>query len=101
MPRSIAIAVFAAALFGSFSAEAVTISHLTEQQVRNVCGGDLQSGHGAMGCEKKCGASYCAYECDANKNCTGEVVVQKVIKVTPPAQSTGKAPGSGGSVAQP
>jgi hypothetical protein len=40
-----------------------TSTTTTESGVRNVCGKDLQSGGGAMGCTKQCGSSTCDYSC--------------------------------------
>jgi hypothetical protein len=46
---------------------------LTEQQVKNTCGGNLQTGGGggttASGCEKKCGDQICTYNCCSGKGC--------------------------------
>lgn len=40
---------------------------VTELQVRNVCGGGLQSSGGAIGCTKKCGGTTCDYNCYKDK----------------------------------
>jgi len=42
-------------------------TRVTEQQVRNVCGKNLQSGGGAIGCTKKCGDTVCDYGCYKDK----------------------------------
>jgi hypothetical protein len=52
---------------------------LTEGQVKNVCGGDLKSYGGAMGCTKKCGEHLCDYGCCkgdkcGDKGCRGQVM---------------------------
>jgi hypothetical protein len=69
---------FAASSFVAIEAHAAT---MTEQQVRNTCGGKLQSGSAggssAMGCEKNCGSKLCTYGCVTTKGkqtCSGEVV---------------------------
>lgn len=51
-------------LLPSFASGAVRV---TEQQVRNVCGGGLQSSGGAIGCTKKCGGTTCDYGCYKDK----------------------------------
>lgn len=42
-------------------------TRITEQQVRNICGKDLQSSGGAIGCAKKCGNTACDYGCYKDK----------------------------------
>ncbi len=42
-------------------------TRVTETQVRNICGKDLQSGGGAIGCSKKCGNTVCDYGCYKDK----------------------------------
>lgn len=52
---------------------------VTEQQVRNVCGKNLQSGGGAIGCARKCGNTVCDYGCYKDK-CN--VIVFRATPVT-------------------
>lgn len=77
MTRSmILLSVACLCLMPSFASGA---SRVTEQQVRNVCGKDLQSSGGAIGCAKKCGNTTCDYGCYKNE-CN--VIV---FRVMPPA----------------
>jgi hypothetical protein len=56
---------------------------MTEQQVKNVCGSKLESGHGASGCEKKCGQKICMYECGTDKK-TGKKTCEGSVLITAP-----------------
>jgi hypothetical protein len=42
-------------------------TRVTEQQVRTVCGKNMQSSGGAIGCTKKCGNTVCDYGCYKNE----------------------------------
>ena len=56
------------------SADAKTILvKLTTSQVANVCGKQLQSGGGQVGCSKKCGQYACEYNCNKS-GCSGQCV---------------------------
>lgn len=48
-------------------------TQMTEQQVKNVCQGDLKEGgvKGAnvIGCDKKCGNTWCTYNCCEGPKC--------------------------------
>jgi hypothetical protein len=49
-------------------------TNLTEDQVKNTCGGKLQSasykdGSNVFGCEKQCGNTFCTYNCCTGKQC--------------------------------
>ena len=79
------IAAFAALIF---SLGEVTAYKMTEQQVRNTCGGSLRDGcvgsACAMGCEKKCGTQICTYNCCTKGNCgeqgcNGHIVGSKSV----------------------
>lgn len=73
MRKSIVFIAMLAAL-GLFAGGA-SATKLTEQQVKNVCGGSMTTGGtgGATvsGCEKKCGDKICTYNCCSGKNCPG------------------------------
>jgi hypothetical protein len=66
-------------------AAAATISvKITQQQVANVCGKNMQTGGGHSGCTKTCGLQkehYCDFDCN-NKtgNCTGTCVTCQARK---------------------
>lgn len=67
-----------------------TTTNITESGVRNVCGKDLQSGGGAIGCTKQCGKSTCDYSCGGpeGKGCRTIVFTRTV---TQPNSKTGAA----------
>lgn len=54
------------------SAKTVLVT-LTTQQVATVCGKDLQSGGGHVGCVKNCGKYQCDYDCTKD-GCKGQCV---------------------------
>jgi hypothetical protein len=60
----------------SFCASNVLATDMTEQQVIDKCGNDLQkgstSGAKASGCDKPCGDKTCTYNCCKGKNCGEE-----------------------------
>src|SRR5690242_19676846 len=64
------IAILAAV---SFTGGVASATKLTEQQVKNTCGGSLQTGGVPgttdSGCEKKCGDHICTYNCCSGKAC--------------------------------
>jgi len=65
------VALAVAFTFVPDEAAAVKIS---QQQVKDVCGSKLQSGGGAMGCEKKCGLNgehTCDFGCNPQGQCEG------------------------------
>lgn len=65
MTRSmILLSVACLCLMPGFASAATRV---TETQVRNVCGKDLQAGGGAIGCTKKCGNTTCDYNCYKDK----------------------------------
>lgn len=65
MTRSmILLSVACLCLVPSFANAATRV---TEQQVRNVCGKNMQSSGGAIGCTKKCGNTVCDYGCYKNE----------------------------------
>jgi hypothetical protein len=47
---------------------------LTTQQVATVCGKQLASGGGHVGCTRACGKYQCDYDCTKEKGCTGQCV---------------------------
>jgi hypothetical protein len=62
----------ALAAFALVAHEAMAVK-ISPQQVKNVCGKQLQQGGGAMGCTKKCGLNgehLCDFGCLGN-NCNG------------------------------
>jgi hypothetical protein len=62
----------ALAAFALVPHEAMAVK-ISPQQVKNVCGKQLQQGGGAMGCTKKCGLNgehLCDFGCLGN-NCNG------------------------------
>lgn len=63
-------AVFSASLLLSGTAFAV---NLTDQNVKNACGGKLQSATigdtTGFGCDKKCGKTMCTYNCCSGSKC--------------------------------
>jgi hypothetical protein len=63
----IVLATFA--VFVGVAAAATVTVKITEQQVKNVCGGKLVVGHGHFGCSRKCGEFSCDYDCNTR---TGE-----------------------------
>ena len=87
MSKSKVLIVFATLTVGvalSLFASELSAATLTEQQVRNICGSNLQSGSAggstAMGCEKKCGTKLCTYGCTTSKGkqrCDGVVLSGK------------------------
>lgn len=62
---------------GDAAAKTIAVK-ITQQQVANVCGKNMQTGGGHSGCTKSCGAqkeNVCDFDCN-NKtgNCTGTCV---------------------------
>ena len=69
------------------AATAATISvKITQEQVGNVCGKNMQTGGGHSGCSKQCGSNkqyVCDFDCNNKSgNCTGTCV-------TCPTRTTG------------
>jgi len=60
-----------AALVPNAASAKTVLVKLTTQQVATVCGKDLQSGGGHVGCVKKCGSHQCDYDC-TKSGCTGQ-----------------------------
>jgi len=60
-----------AVLLPSAASAKTVVVKLTTQQVATVCGKDLQSGGGHVGCTKKCGSYQCDYDC-TKSGCTGQ-----------------------------
>jgi hypothetical protein len=54
--------VIAVAALGLGQAQAKSIK-ITEQQMKNVCGKNVESGGGHTGCSKVCGQFICDYDC--------------------------------------
>jgi hypothetical protein len=64
---------------------------LTPEQVKTVCGKDIQSGGGNTGCTKNCGLNgqnICDYNCKGGK-CEGQIVAMTTGDDPPPAPWTG------------
>jgi hypothetical protein len=77
MRRSVTCLVVALAIAAAFAAPhhaSAAGVKLTQQQVKDTCGKKLQSGGGAMGCEKSCGLNgehLCTFGCYKGQ-CSGE-----------------------------
>ena len=67
------IVLIAASAAFTFLVSEASATKITEQQVRNTCGGSLQSGcikgACAQGCDKKCGSNICTYNCCQGEKC--------------------------------
>ena len=73
--RHVLVLIASCIILSAFSAQART--NLTEQQVKNTCGKDLQSAEykdktKSFGCEKMCGDKVCTYNCCTGKSCGGK-----------------------------
>ena len=80
---------------GFFVTSAYAITSLTQSQVENVCGKDLETGNGHSGCTKKCynGTSTCIYDCSAKTgDCNGVAVG---LTTSGGTQPTGPKSGAG------
>jgi hypothetical protein len=62
-----------AVLFSSAAIAKTVLVTLTTQQVATVCGKDLKSGGGHVGCTKNCGSYQCDYDC-TKTGCKGQCV---------------------------
>jgi hypothetical protein len=90
-----------AASFGMLVGQAWGASNLTEQQVRNVCGGGLQTGNGQTGCTK-CGTTCIDYNCSDGthgvpKGCKGVVIGRATPSGLPPNNGLGASKLRGGA----
>lgn len=84
-------------LLPSFASAATRV---TEQQVRNVCGKNLQSNGGAIGCAKKCGNTVCDYGCYKNR-CDVTVFRAAPVGGNRPAMEYGSMASSPGELSPP
>jgi hypothetical protein len=77
MRKSVLLLIFAFAVSAAFMISDQSFAagvKLTQQQVKDTCGKKLQSGGGAMGCEKQCGLNgehLCTFGCYKGQ-CSGE-----------------------------
>ena len=80
-----------------------TSTTITESGVRAVCGSDLQSGGGAIGCTKPCGKSTCDYSCGGpeGKGCRTQVFTRTAPTGTKTGAATDLTIKQKGDVAKP